>query len=118
MPILLKGVLCAEDADKAADLGVDGIIVSNHGGRQLDSAPATIEALGEVVAAVRGRCPVLFDGGVRTGGDIFKALALGANFVFVGRPSLWALTCGGEAGVEKLYQWVAFGAEFDFGVED
>jgi len=55
---------------------------------------------------------------VRNGGDIFKALALGANFVFVGRPSLWALTCGGEAGVEKLYQWVAFGAEFDFGVED
>lgn len=65
MPILLKGVLCAEDADKAAELGVDGIIVSNHGGRQLDSAPATIEALGEVVEAVRGRCPVLFDGGVR-----------------------------------------------------
>ncbi|GAB4212321.1 MAG: alpha-hydroxy acid oxidase [Roseiflexaceae bacterium] len=98
LPILLKGILTAEDARLAAEAGIDGMIVSNHGGRQLDGVPASIEALPEVVAAVAGRCPVLLDGGVRRGTDVFKALALGAQAVLVGRPILWGLASRGEAG--------------------
>ncbi|XP_054282740.1 uncharacterized protein LOC128999963 [Macrosteles quadrilineatus] len=102
LPIVLKGILTADDAIIAANLGVAGIQVSNHGGRQLDTVPATIEALPEIVRAVGDRCEIYFDGGVRTGTDVFKALALGARMVFVGRPALWGLTHSGQQGVERI----------------
>ncbi len=101
-PIVLKGILTAEDAMRAADAGVDAIIVSNHGGRQLDGAVASIDALPEVVDAVAGAFPVLFDGGVRRGSDTLAALALGAHAVLLGRPPLWGLAAGGARGVEEL----------------
>lgn len=104
MPILLKGILRADDAKRAVDSGVQGIVVSNHGGRQLDGVPAAIEALPAVVAAVYGRVPVLVDGGVRWGTDIVKALALGAGAVMLGRPLLWGLAAGGEAGVARVLE--------------
>ncbi|XP_072298186.1 2-Hydroxyacid oxidase 1 [Eucyclogobius newberryi] len=102
LPVILKGVLSAEDARQAVDCGVDGILVSNHGARQLDGAPATLDVLSEVVHAVGGRCDVFLDGGVRRGTDVLKALALGAKAVFVGRPVLWGLACQGEQGVAEL----------------
>ncbi|XP_076881189.1 peroxisomal (S)-2-hydroxyacid oxidase GLO4-like [Bidens hawaiensis] len=102
LPILIKGVLTREDAIKAVEAGVKGIVVSNHGGRQLDYVPATIDALEEVVAAVQGRIPVLFDGGVRRGTDVFKALALGAQAVMIGRPILFGLAAKGEYGVKRV----------------
>jgi isopentenyl diphosphate isomerase/L-lactate dehydrogenase-like FMN-dependent dehydrogenase len=98
LPILLKGILTAEDAMQAIEHSMDGIIVSNHGGRQLDTALASIEALPEVVEAVAGRCEVYFDGGIRRGTDILKALALGARSVLVGRPVLWGLAFNGAEG--------------------
>uniref|UniRef100_A0A669QRT0 (S)-2-hydroxy-acid oxidase n=1 Tax=Phasianus colchicus TaxID=9054 RepID=A0A669QRT0_PHACC len=91
LPIIIKGILTKEDAELAVRHGVQGIIVSNHGGRQLDGAPATIDALVEVVEAVRGRVEVYLDGGIRKGSDVLKALALGAKCVFIGRPALWGL---------------------------
>ncbi|KAK9697329.1 hypothetical protein RND81_08G030500 [Saponaria officinalis] len=102
LPILIKGILTHEDATKAVEVGVDGIIVSNHGARQLDYAPATITALEEVVHAVGCKIPVLFDGGVRRGTDVFKALALGAHAVLVGRPILFGLAANGENGVKSV----------------
>ncbi|MFG3387135.1 alpha-hydroxy acid oxidase [Streptomyces rochei] len=102
LPVLAKGVLTASDAEAAVRAGVAGVVVSNHGGRQLDGVPATLEALPEVVAAVRGRVPVLLDGGVRTGADILAALALGARAVLVGRPALYALAAGGGPGVRRM----------------
>jgi 4-hydroxymandelate oxidase len=99
LPLVVKGLLTAEDAELAVQAGADGIVVSNHGGRQLDFAPAAVVALPEVVAQVAGRVPVLVDGGIRTGVDVFKALALGAAAVMVGRPAAWGLAAGGEAGV-------------------
>ena len=102
VPILLKGILAPEDARLAVDHGVDGIIVSNHGARNLDTTPATIEALPHVAAAVDGRLPILLDGGVRRGTDVVKALALGARAVLVGRPFLWALAAAGPQGVEQV----------------
>jgi 4-hydroxymandelate oxidase len=102
LPLVLKGIMSAEDAALAAAEGVDGIVVSNHGGRQLGRSRSTLEALEEVVAAVGGRLPVLFDGGVREPADAVVALALGAQAVGLGRPILWALACGGEAGVSSL----------------
>lgn len=97
--IVVKGVLTAEDATAAVENGVDGILVSNHGARQLDTVAATIEALPEVVAAVDGRCEVYLDGGVCHGTDAFKALALGARAVLIGRPYVWGLAHSGEEGV-------------------
>lgn len=97
--LIIKGVLAAEDAVRAADLGVDAIVVSNHGGRGVDSGVSTIEVLAEVVDAVDGRLPVLIDSGFRRGTDVFKALALGATAVCIGRPYLWGLGAFGEAGV-------------------
>ncbi|MFE9776124.1 alpha-hydroxy acid oxidase [Streptomyces sp. NPDC005931] len=102
LPLVLKGVLTAQDARKAAGLGVDGLIVSTHGGRQLDGAVPALEALPEVVAAVPDQCEVLVDGGVRRGSDVLKALALGARAVLVGRPVLWGLATDGERGVERI----------------
>ncbi|HEX6777977.1 MAG TPA: alpha-hydroxy acid oxidase [Ktedonobacterales bacterium] len=102
LPIVLKGILTAEDAARAVEAGVEGIIVSNHGGRQLDGVLPTIEALPEVVAAVDGRCEVYMDGGIRRGTDILKALALGARAVLIGRPVIWGLAAAGEAGVRDV----------------
>lgn len=104
LPIVLKGILTAEDAALAVAHGVAGIVVSNHGGRQLDGVSATIDALPEVVAAVAGRCEVYLDGGVRRGTDALKALALGARAVFVGRPILWGLAADGAAGAQHALE--------------
>jgi 4-hydroxymandelate oxidase len=102
LPVLVKGVLCAEDADAALRAGADGIVVSNHGGRQLDGCVPTAVALREVAAAVAGRVPVLVDGGIRDGADVLRALALGADAVLIGRPYAWGLASGGEAGVRSV----------------
>lgn len=99
MQIWLKGILTAEDAALAVDAGADGILVSNHGGRQLDGAMSTLEALPDIVEAVKGRIPVHIDGGIRRGSDIFKALALGADYCWIGRIALWGLAYNGEKGV-------------------
>jgi 4-hydroxymandelate oxidase len=99
LPLVIKGILTAEDAVLAVEHGAAAVVVSNHGGRQLDGAVASLDALPEVVDAVAGRCPVLVDGGVRTGTDVLVALALGADAVLVGRPVLWALAVDGAAGV-------------------
>ncbi len=104
LPILLKGIIAAEDAVLAVERGVDGIIVSNHGGRQLDGAEATLRALPRVVDAVAGRSEVFMDGGVRRGTDVIKALALGARAVLVGRPCLWGLAAAGEEGVTRVLE--------------
>jgi isopentenyl diphosphate isomerase/L-lactate dehydrogenase-like FMN-dependent dehydrogenase len=106
-PLLLKGVLTAADARRAAEHGVDGLVVSNHGGRQLDGAPATVEALPEIVDAVGRRIDVLLDGGVRRGADVVRALALGARAVMVGRPYLYGLAAGGPAGVRQAIETLA-----------
>jgi isopentenyl diphosphate isomerase/L-lactate dehydrogenase-like FMN-dependent dehydrogenase len=104
LPVLIKGVLTGEDGGLAVEHGASGVVVSNHGGRQLDGAPATIDALPEVADAVAGRVPVLVDGGIRRGVDVFRALALGAAAVLVGRPYLWALAADGERGVTRLLE--------------
>ena len=101
-PLILKGVLHPDEARMAVEHGIDGLIVSNHGGRQLDGAASSIEALPGIVAAVDGKIPVLIDGGVRRGGDVVKALALGAKACLVGRPQLWGLAIAGEAGVAQM----------------
>ncbi|CAD6342475.1 unnamed protein product [Miscanthus lutarioriparius] len=104
LPILLKGIVTTEDARKAVEAGAAGVIVSNHGARQLDYAPATISALEEVVKAVAGAVPVLVDGGVRRGTDVLKALALGAKAVMVGRPVFYGLAARGEAGARHVIE--------------
>ncbi len=104
LPIVLKGVLHPEDARLASHHGVDGLLLSNHGGRQLDTVPSTIELLPSIVDAVGGRMPVLFDGGIRRGTDVVKALALGARAVGIGRPVLWGLAAGGESGVRAVLE--------------
>jgi L-lactate dehydrogenase (cytochrome) len=102
--LILKGVLDAEDARLGLAAGADAIVVSNHGGRQLDGAPSSISVLAEIVAAIDGRCEVLFDGGIRSGQDIAKALALGARGTMIGRTFLYALAAAGEAGVTKAIE--------------
>jgi 4-hydroxymandelate oxidase len=104
LPILLKGILTAEDALLALEHGMNGIIVSNHGGRQLDTALASVEALPEIVEAVAGRCEVYVDGGIRRGTDILKALALGTRAVLVGRPILWGLAANGAEGAYHVLE--------------
>ena len=104
LPVVLKGIVTAEDARLAVDAGVDAIVVSNHGGRQLDGAPATLDVLPDVVEAAEGRVEVLLDGGIRRGSDVFKALALGARAVLVGRPYLWGLAVNGAEGVRQVLE--------------
>ena len=104
LPVVVKGVLTAEDARLACDHGAAGVVVSNHGGRQLDGVSATIDALPEVVEAIDGRIEVLIDGGVRRGGDVVKALALGAGAVLAGRAPLWGLAVDGEAGARAVLE--------------
>ena len=101
-PIVLKGVLHPDDAVTAADAGIDGVVVSNHGGRQIDGEIASLEALPDIVSAVGDRMTVLFDSGIRTGSDVMKAVALGADAVFVGRPYIYGLSIGGEEGVRHV----------------
>ncbi|MFT5133466.1 MAG: L-lactate dehydrogenase (cytochrome), partial [Gammaproteobacteria bacterium] len=103
-PFLIKGILSVEDAIRAADLGVHGIVISNHGGRQLDHVPATLDVLPEIVEAVGDRCEIIVDSGFRRGTDIIKALALGAKACMIGRPYLYGLAAGGEAGVKRALQ--------------
>ncbi|WP_238384237.1 alpha-hydroxy-acid oxidizing protein [Teichococcus vastitatis] len=107
LPILVKGILHPDDACKALEAGMDGIIVSNHGGRQVDGAVASLDMLPAVVEAIGGRIPVLFDSGIRTGSDVIKALALGARAVLLGRPYIYGLALGGEAGVRAVLQALA-----------
>jgi 4-hydroxymandelate oxidase len=102
VPVVIKGVLTPEDAVRAIDAGADGLIVSTHGGRNLDGLPATIDALPRVVEAVRGRIPVMLDSGIRRGTDVLMALALGACAVFIGRPYIYGLAAGGAQGVERV----------------
>jgi lactate 2-monooxygenase len=111
LPILLKGIQHPDDARQAVERGMDGIVVSNHGGRQVDGAVGSLDALPGVVDAVAGRVPVLFDSGIRGGADVFKALALGAAAVCLGRPYAYGLALAGEAGVREVVQNVA--ADFD-----
>jgi 4-hydroxymandelate oxidase len=107
LPVAVKGVHRADDAERAIAAGAAGVIVSNHGGRQLDTVPATIELLPAIVAAVGDGGDVLLDGGVRRGVDVVKALSLGARAVGIGRPVLWALAAGGAAGVEAAIAMLA-----------
>ena len=102
LPVVLKGVMNADDAARAVDVGAAGLIVSNHGGRNLDTLPATIDALPEVAARVAGRVPVLVDGGIRRGTDVLKAIAFGASAVLIGRPYLYGLAVGGADGVARV----------------
>jgi isopentenyl diphosphate isomerase/L-lactate dehydrogenase-like FMN-dependent dehydrogenase len=109
-PIIVKGILNAEDAASAVKYGADAIIVSNHGGRAYDGAVPSLMALPECVDAVGGKIPVLLDGGIRRGGDVLKALALGATAVLVGRPPAWGLAAFGAVGVQRVMEMLA--AEF------
>jgi isopentenyl diphosphate isomerase/L-lactate dehydrogenase-like FMN-dependent dehydrogenase len=102
LPLLIKGVLRADDAKKAVSIGLDGIIVSNHGGRRLDGVPASIEQLPQIAQAANGKAEIYLDSGVRRGTDVLEALALGAKAVLIGRPYAWALAADGEAGVAKV----------------
>jgi 4-hydroxymandelate oxidase len=111
LPLVVKGIMTAEDAILAVEHGVAGIVVSNHGGRQLDSTLGSLDALPEIVASVRGRIEVYLDGGIRRGTDVLKALALGAKAVLVGRPVLWGLALGGADGVRAVLEQLR--TEFD-----
>ena len=102
LPILLKGILHPDDARQAIAAGMDGIIVSNHGGRQVEGAIAALDALPAIVEAVQGQLPILFDSGIRTASDLLKALALGAQAVLLGRPYMWGLALAGEQGVHDV----------------
>ncbi len=102
LPLILKGIMHPKDAAIALENGVDGIIVSNHGGRQIDTVPATINVLPSIVEVVDGQVPVLIDGGIRRGTDVLKALAFGAQAVCVGRPVVWGLAVGGQGGVQEV----------------
>ena len=104
MPVIVKGILTAEDTERAVKNGLSGVIVSNHGARQLDQVGGTIEALPECVQAAGGKIPVMIDGGFRRGTDIFKALALGASAVGIARPYLWGLGAFGQRGVVRVIE--------------
>jgi lactate 2-monooxygenase len=117
LPIVAKGVLSPDDARLAIDHGIDGVIVSNHGGRQVDGAVASLDALPGVVEAVNGRAPVLLDSGIRGGADVFKALALGATAVCIGRPYVYGLTLAGQAGVRSVISDIAADFELSMGLD-
>jgi isopentenyl diphosphate isomerase/L-lactate dehydrogenase-like FMN-dependent dehydrogenase len=108
VPIVLKGIVTAEDARICVERGFDGIIVSNHGGRSMDYGPSTLEVLPEIVAAVNGKIPVMIDSGFRRGSDVLKALALGADAIFLGRAQRWALGAFGPLGVQRLLTDIIF----------
>jgi isopentenyl diphosphate isomerase/L-lactate dehydrogenase-like FMN-dependent dehydrogenase len=114
LPVVVKGLLTAEDAELACEHGAAAVVVSNHGGRQLDGVPATLDVLEEVVDAVHGRAEVLLDGGVRRGVDVLKALGLGARAVLIGRAMLWGLAAGGEEGVSDVLRM--FQKEIELGL--
>jgi isopentenyl diphosphate isomerase/L-lactate dehydrogenase-like FMN-dependent dehydrogenase len=116
MPVVVKGVMTAEDTDKAAKYGLSGVIVSNHGARQMDHVGGTIEALPECVKAAAGRIPVMVDGGFRRGTDVFKALALGASAVGIGRPYLWGLGAFGSRGVTRVVELLRAELATDMGM--
>lgn len=116
LPLLLKGILRSDDALQALDYGVDGLVVSNHGGRQVDGAVAALDALAEVVEAVAGRAPVLMDSGIRRGADVLKALALGAAAVLVGRPYVWGLAVAGSEGVAQVIRNLMADVDLAFGL--
>jgi 4-hydroxymandelate oxidase len=101
-PLIVKGILHPDDAERAIELGCDGLVVSNHGGRVLDGAPASLDALPAILARVAGRVPVLLDSGIRDGRDVFKALRLGAGAVLLGRPYIWGLASAGALGVAHV----------------
>jgi isopentenyl diphosphate isomerase/L-lactate dehydrogenase-like FMN-dependent dehydrogenase len=107
-PVIIKGIVTAEDARICVERGFDGIVVSNHGGRSMDYGPSTLEVLPEIVAAVNGKIPVMIDSGFRRGGDVLKALALGADAIWLGRASRWALGAFGPAGVQRLLTDIIF----------
>jgi isopentenyl diphosphate isomerase/L-lactate dehydrogenase-like FMN-dependent dehydrogenase len=104
LPIVLKGIMHPDDARQAVDAGMDGIIVSNHGGRQVNGARGALDALPDIATAVKGQIPLLFDSGIRKAADAFKAMALGAKAVLLARPYLWGLAIAGEQGVEEVLQ--------------
>ena len=116
LPVIVKGVMTSEDTERAVKYGMSGIVVSNHGARQLDSVGGTIEALPECVEAAGGKIPVLVDGGFRRGTDIFKALALGATAVGIGRPYLWGLAAFGQSGVERVIALLRAELALDMGM--
>jgi lactate 2-monooxygenase len=116
LPILLKGILHPDDARKALDFGMDGIIISNHGGRQVDGSIATLDALPKIVEIVQNKIPILLDSGVRGGADVFKALALGAKAVCIGRPYVYGLTIAGAQGVYEVMQNIMADFEFTMGL--
>jgi isopentenyl diphosphate isomerase/L-lactate dehydrogenase-like FMN-dependent dehydrogenase len=116
LPVLVKGILTAEDTERAVKSGLSGVIVSNHGARQLDQVGATIEALPECVQAAGGKIPVLVDGGFRRGTDVFKALALGATAVGIGRPYLWGLAAFGRRGVGRVMEILRAELGMDMGM--
>ena len=103
---MVKGLLAPEDARQAVQHGVDAIVVSNHGGRQLDGAVASVDALSDIVGAVGGECEILMDSGIRNGTDVLRALALGASGVLLGRPLIWGLAVGGERGAAQVLKLV------------
>ncbi|HEY0284059.1 MAG TPA: alpha-hydroxy acid oxidase, partial [Vicinamibacterales bacterium] len=107
-PIIIKGIVTAEDARICVERGFNGIVVSNHGGRSMDYGPATLEALPEIVAAVNGKIPVMVDSGFRRGSDVLKALALGADAIWLGRAARWALGAFGPVGVQRLLNDIIF----------
>jgi len=116
LPVVVKGLLTAEDAKHACEHGAAAVVVSNHGGRQLDGVPASLDALEEVVDAVDGRVEVLLDGGVRRGTDALKALALGAQAVLIGRAMLWGLAAAGEDGVSDVLRLLQEEVELGLGL--
>jgi L-lactate dehydrogenase (cytochrome) len=115
-PIVLKGIQHVDDARRAAEAGMDGIVVSNHGGRQVDGAVAALDVLPEIAAAVGDRLDVLFDSGVRTGADVLKALALGAKAVLLGRPYVYGLALGGEDGVRHAVRGILADLDLTLGL--